>query len=371
MTEKQGATNSQIFSKLKVRVPSNTYPIYFSSNYLHKTGSIIRDHLADTQKAFVISDDNVFPLYGEKLMKSLTEAGFSVSSATIPAGEASKTLDNAALLLDKLVEQELERSSVVVSLGGGVVGDLAGFVAATYMRGINFVQVPTSLLAQVDSSIGGKVAVNHPRGKNLIGAFYQPRLVLIDVATLSTLKEEDFLSGLGEVIKHGVGFDYDYWQFLQQNRDNILALEESSLARMIAGSCQIKKNIVEQDEKEKGVRAKLNLGHTIAHALESLTNYNKYSHGQAVALGLLAESHLAARMGLLSSDLVREIKSTIEDFNLPSKIPEQLTGPKILAALRQDKKSYQGKVTLALPTDKGECQLIRDWQEEDLLEILP
>ena len=402
--------NKDSLEKMMVNIPDQAYPIYFTSDYLNRCGELLRLHLPETQKAFIISDDNVFPLYGSQLITSLESQGFEVSSGTIKPGEASKTLEVAAGFYDDLIEQNFERNSVVISLGGGVVGDLAGFVAATYMRGINFVQVPTSLLAQVDSSIGGKVAVNHPRGKNIIGAFYQPELVFIDVTTLSTLAEREFISGMGEIIKHGVGFNYDYLKFLQQNAAEIQQQNPDLLLQMIYGSCNIKRKIVEQDEKEKGLRARLNLGHSVAHALETLTDYTRLTHGEAVAIGLAQEARLAEKMELISSVLIEEIIATLQQYHLPVELPlssagseakspstasaeasqqdptlaagkstgenpGEITAPKIsasdiLKAMASDKKSFQGKVSLALPSGPGKCQIIRDWQEEDLLEVL-
>ncbi len=361
--------------KMTVNIPGQAYPIYFTSGYLSRCGDLLRQHLPETRKVFIISDDNVFPLYGSQLIASLEEHGFTVSSGTIRPGEASKTLETAAGFFDELIEQHFERNSVIISLGGGVVGDLAGFVAATYMRGIKFVQVPTSLLAQVDSSIGGKVAVNHPRGKNIIGAFHQPELVFIDVATLSTLAEREFITGMGEIIKHGVGFNYDYLKFLQQNAAEIQQQNPDLLLQMIYGSCNIKRKIVEEDEKEKGPRARLNLGHSVAHALETLTDYTHLTHGEAVAIGLVQEARLAEKLELISSDLVQEIITTLQQYSLPVELPSGASGDKIpardiLTAMASDKKSFQGKVSLALPSDPGECQIIRDWQEEDLLQIL-
>lgn len=352
--------------KILVNLKERKYPIFIGDGLLQKTGELLRERLKNTRRVFIISDKNVFPLYGKKIIESLEKSNFKVKKALIEPGETSKNLETASHFYDCFIENRLERNSAVISLGGGVVGDLAGFAAATYMRGINFVQIPTSLLAQVDSSIGGKVAVNHPRGKNLVGDFHQPSLVITDVSTLNTLPKREFISGMAEVIKHGLGFNKDYFNYINSNRSTIMELNKAVLANLIYGSCQIKKEIVERDVKERDVRSKLNLGHTIAHALENVTEYRKYNHGEAVAIGLFYETALSARLGLGEDELTEKIKKTLQAFSLPTTMPEDIKTENIIEAINYDKKMENGKVEFSLPAGIGRVITTSDWSKEDL-----
>ncbi|AZR74178.1 3-dehydroquinate synthase [Anoxybacter fermentans] len=356
--------------KLTIYLKERSYPIFIGDNFLHKLGELIKNLIPKARRSFVISNTTVFPLYGEIVMKSLEDVDLNPGSGLISDGEEYKSLDTASNIYDQLIEHQMDRSSVVISLGGGVVGDLAGFVAATYMRGIPFVQVPTTLLAQVDSSIGGKVAVNHPAGKNLIGAFYQPRLVLIDVATLKTLAREELIAGMAEIIKHGMILDADYFNWIEENLDKILNLDPSVLIQLIYGSCRIKGQVVEADEKEENLRAILNFGHTVGHALEVVTHYKRYRHGEAVAIGMVIATRLAEYMGMINEDNVKRLVQLLDRTSLPTQLPPDISSTAILEAIKQDKKSFQGKVRMILPTAIGQVHITDKWCEQDLIEIM-
>ena len=355
-----------IKEKITMNLINDNYDIIIGNDLIKKSGELIRENIKNTEKIFIISDDNVFPLYGNKLIKSLENQGFKVYKKIIKAGEKSKNLNTVSKLYNSLINKTIERDSTVISLGGGVVGDLAGFIAATYMRGINFVQIPTTLLAQVDSSIGGKVAVNHPKAKNLIGNFYQPSLVISDVKTLETLEKREFISGMGEVIKHGYGFSRDYFNYINSNKKDIMNLENDILIKLIYGSCQIKKEIVEKDEKDKGIRAKLNLGHTIGHALEKITKFSKYSHGEAVAIGLIYETKLSQELGLIKSDILKKIRNSLQSFSLADDFKESIKAEEIINAIKYDKKLKKGKVVFSLPRAIGDIIITSDYTEDDL-----
>jgi len=287
--------------------------------------------------AYLISDDQVFPLYGERVKKSLRDAGFIVDAVVVPHGETSKSMAVAMRIYDFLVLHRAERNQAIVALGGGVVGDLAGFVAATFLRGMPLVQVPTSLMAMVDSSIGGKVAVNHPEGKNLIGAFYQPRMVLSDAQMLTTLPERELASGWAEVIKHGLIRDADYFRFLEQSAGKLIELAREATTEAIQRSAAIKAAVVSEDEKESGLRTILNYGHTIAHGLETATNYERMLHGEAVAVGMMGAGQIAEKLGLLNGEALARQRSLLQAFNLPTAYPGADPGA-VMRAMELDKK---------------------------------
>jgi 3-dehydroquinate synthase len=297
----------------------------------------------------IISDTNVAPRYGKAAHASLAKAGFDPTLITIPAGETAKRLKTVAACYDQLAAQRLERKSFVVALGGGVVGDLAGFVAATYLRGVAFVQVPTTLLAQVDSSVGGKVGLNLKAGKNLVGAFYQPRLVLCDLRTLASLPMREYRSGLAEVIKYGIIYDAGLFQRLERDLTRLLRRDPRTLAAVIARCCEIKAEVVRQDETESGLRAILNFGHTLGHALEAISHYGRYLHGEAIAIGQVAAARLSARLLGLPTSEVGRIEDIFRRTGLPTHA--KLNAPqrqKLLAAMRLDKKVAGGEVKFVL-----------------------
>lgn len=303
----------------------------------------------------VITDRHVGPRYGQTALQSLQQAGFDPVLISVPAGETAKSLKTVASCYEQLAAHRLERSSFIVALGGGVVGDLAGFVAATYLRGIAFVQVPTTLLAQVDSSVGGKVGVNLPAGKNLVGAFYQPRLVLCDLATLATLPEREFRAGLAEVIKYGIIYDPRLFTLVERDLDKLLRLEPMVLGQVVGRCCEIKAEVVRADETESGLRAMLNFGHTIGHALEAIGRYGKYLHGEAIAIGQVAAARLShAMLGAPERDC-RRIERLFERVGLPTRVklrPSQMAA--LLRAMRLDKKVRDGELRFVLIQRLGE-----------------
>lgn len=329
-----------------VELGENSYNIFIG----HELDKQIKEFCRNSSfsaKALIISDTNVAPLYAEELKALLAESGLEAKVAVVPAGEGSKSLQQAEKLLTKCIEFGMDRKSPVFALGGGVVGDLAGFVAATYMRGVPFIQVPTSLLAQVDSSVGGKVAVNHPLGKNLIGAFYQPKAVFMNLGWLKTLPKREIYTGLGEVIKYGIIYDAEFFQFLADNGKAVLSLEGSVAAHITARSCEIKAEVVSQDEKEAGLRAILNFGHTMAHAIEKNTGYAKYNHGEAVAIGMVCAARISQAMGMLSREDTARIEQMIEALQLPVKA-EGCQIDTLYEAIFHDKKTVGGQVKWVL-----------------------
>jgi 3-dehydroquinate synthase len=305
----------------------------------------------------VISDSNVSRRYGKAAERSLKQAGFEPFLITVPAGEKSKRLFTVQRCYDRLAEHRLERHSFVVALGGGVVGDLAGFVAATYLRGIPFVQVPTTLLAQVDSSVGGKVGVNLKAGKNLVGAFYQPRLVLCDLETLDSLPVREYRSGLAEVIKYGIIYDAGLFASLERDLTKLMHHDPEILATVIARCCEIKAEVVGQDETETGLRAILNFGHTVGHGLEAISHYGKYLHGEAISLGQVIAARLSRKVLGLPAAEVERITHLLESAGLPTRL--KLTAsqmPRLFAAMKLDKKVRGGEIKFVLARQIGQVE---------------
>jgi len=333
---------------VKVPLGTRSYSIYIGTGLLEELGPRCA-RLGLGKRCAVVSDRNVAPLYADSAHQSLRAAGFEPVRVVVPAGETAKTLRTVQLCYNQLAAHRLERTSFIVALGGGVVGDLAGFLAATYLRGIAFVQVPTTLLAAVDSSVGGKVGVNLTAGKNLVGAFYQPRLVLCDLATFHTLPEREYRAGLAEVIKYGVIYDAALFKRLERDMPTLLARRPETLAAVIARCCQIKADVVAKDETEGGLRQILNFGHTIGHALEAISRYGKYVHGEAVAIGMVAAAHIsAALLGLPQNDADRIIR-LLERAGLP--VSMRLTRThrrKLFDAMRLDKKVRGGQIRFVL-----------------------
>jgi 3-dehydroquinate synthase len=272
-------------------------------------------------------------------------------------------------IYESLLKAKLDRKSVLIALGGGVIGDITGFAASTYMRGIDFIQIPTTLLAQVDSSVGGKTGVNHPLGKNMIGAFWQPRLVWIDTATLESLPRREFLSGLGEVVKYGVIWDEDFFAYLEANSDKILRLDKEALTYIIRRSCEIKSEVVSKDEREAGLRAILNYGHTIGHAIETITGYKKYLHGEAVAIGMYMEARLSHQLGLIEKKAVARIKALIASYELPSEMPYGIQINDLMEKMQIDKKTVGGKMHFVLPEKVGSVRIHSEIKSEDIKKL--
>ena len=328
---------------LSVNLAENSYDIVIERGALASLGQRCSS-VGMKGVAAVISNPTVAALYGAVVQESLAAAGFTVAQIEIPDGEEFKNSTTLNQLYDELLAAGVDRGSFVVALGGGVVGDVAGYAAATWMRGIPFVQVPTTLLAQVDSSVGGKTGIDHPKGKNLIGAFYQPRLVLIDVDTLATLDQRQFRAGLAEVIKYGVAIDLQFFEFIEANGDAILAMEPDVLIEIIHRCCQLKAQVVESDEKEAGLRAILNYGHTLGHAFESISGYRTLVHGEAVAIGMMLAARVSAAEGLCSQNEIARITALITQCGLSVEIPHY-DRQQLLNAVAADKKSKGGSIT--------------------------
>ena len=352
-----------------VETATQSYPVFVGYGLLDRLGEKMRQ-AALSGRAIIISDDNVFSLYGSKVEGILKDAGFAVNSFVVPPGEETKSTDYAIKIYDFLVEHRAERDDIIIALGGGMVGDLAGFVAATFLRGVFWVQVPTSLIAMVDASIGGKVGVNHPEGKNLIGAFYQPNLVLADPQTLTTLPQRELTSGWAEVIKHGMILDKEFLEFLETNINKLTKLEPEALTRAVVRSAAIKSQVVNQDEKEReGKRAILNYGHTIAHGLEATTQYNCFLHGEAVAIGMMGAAKLSQRLGLLPSAAVERQQVLLQKFGLPM-VFSGLDLTEITRAMELDKKTKEKAIRWVLLQDIGRTVIRNDVPQKEVLAVL-
>ncbi|HAG50392.1 MAG: 3-dehydroquinate synthase [Deltaproteobacteria bacterium GWC2_42_51] len=345
-----------------VNLGERSYPILIGRGNLNLIGEVIKDRGLKGQVA-CITNPTVGGLYGDKVISSLRNAGFDAYKIDIPDGEEYKSLEWASNIYDKLIEHKMERQNPIIALGGGVIGDIAGFVAATYLRGVPFIQAPTTLLAQVDSSVGGKTAVNHKKGKNLIGAFYQPELVLIDIEALKTLEERDLRAGLAEVVKYGIIRDAQFFSYLENNYKDILNLGDG-LIHAINTSCRLKAEVVEEDERETGIRAILNFGHTFGHAIEAVTNYKELKHGEAVAIGMAAAARLSFRLGLCKKDVYERIEGLLVKIGLPVRISDvsfvqsrKFSGRDFFRALELDKKMIGGKIKFILTKDIGRVAL--------------
>lgn len=353
--------------KIHVRLGERGYDIVISHD---STGFVnfVRGCVSGNS-ALVVTDENVAG-HALTIIEQLKQAGVRANLAVRPAGEAQKSLTVAAGLYDQLIDLPADRSTLVVAVGGGVIGDLAGFVAATYARGLRLLMVPTTLLAMVDSSVGGKVAVNHPRAKNMIGVFHQPIGVWIDAAFLETLPEREFRSGLAEVVKYGVIMDADFFAFLEKNCDRILARETQALHAIIGRCCRLKADVVEKDEREEsGLRAILNYGHTFAHAFETAAGYGGWLHGEAVAAGMVCASQLAERRGLIGAEVTQRQVQLLRAFHLPI-APLDWPIDDLLATMRSDKKAVAGQMRFILPRRLGEVALFADVPEADVIAVL-
>jgi 3-dehydroquinate synthase len=355
---------------VNVNLAERSYDIEIGVS-MSSAGDRLRD-LGFGRKIAVVTNPNVKKLYGKPLIDSLKAADFLVMSIEVPDGEQYKNLDWVNAVYTALLTNGFDRKSALVALGGGVIGDLTGFAAATFMRGIPFVQVPTTLLAMVDSSVGGKTGVNHPMGKNMIGAFYQPKKVLMDLSTLKTLPKEELLSGMAEVIKYGVISDPSFFDYLENNREKILALDDETLVHIIRLSCGIKAEVVSRDEREGGLRAILNYGHTVGHAIETAENYSM-RHGDAVAIGMVYASELAHATGLCDDSVPVRVSQLVRAYGLPADLGALARRPsaaELMDAMQIDKKAEGGKIKFVLPKRIGEVVVTRDWEESHLRDIL-
>ncbi|MDB5313623.1 MAG: aroB [Gemmataceae bacterium] len=355
---------------VRVNLGPRAYDIALSTADPAGVGPFTRARLPKSKLALVVADANTAS-HGRAVEAGLKEAGFRTALGVIPAGEGSKSLAEAGRLYDALYEMAADRQTAVVAVGGGVVGDLAGFVAATYNRGLPLVMVPTTLLAMVDSSVGGKTGVNHPKGKNLIGAFHQPAGVWIDTAYLSTLPDREFLSGLAEVVKYGVILDAGFFEYLEATAAEVRARKPDALVSIVARSCRLKADVVEKDEREEtGLRAVLNYGHTFAHAFETVGGYGGWLHGEAVAAGMMCASRLAERHGLIGPELSRRQRALLAAFSLPTRPLPGWPVDALVAVMRRDKKAAGGQLRFILPTRLGEVKLFDDVPESLVREVL-
>ena len=350
---------------IRVDLSTDGYDIVIGRSTLDQVGPMMRGFKL-TDQALVITNPGVRSLYGDVVETSLRGAGFEPAMIEVPDGEAQKSLEWASRLYDAMLDHRMDRQSPVIALGGGVIGDLTGFVAATYMRGIPFIQVPTSLLAQVDASVGGKVAVDHPQGKNLIGAFYQPKLVLISLNALNSLSDRELRAGMAEVIKYGMIADGNLFEYIDQHLPLILNRDAEALAHIVARSCEIKADVVAEDEREQGRRAILNFGHTMGHAIET---YTGLLHGEAVAIGMVYAARIAERMKILNSAYVEQLIRLIERTDLPTHY-DGLDIETIMATMRHDKKTVGGRLRFILPNRIGDVELRDDVPEEEIRAVM-
>ena len=348
--------------EIRVELGDRSYTIRVQMGLLDKVGFL----LPRASKVVIVTDSNVGPLYAERAGYSISKAGYNARTITIAAGEDHKNRESLELIYDEMLEFGLDRSSLVVALGGGVVGDIAGFAAATFMRGIAYAQVPTTLLADVDSSVGGKTAIDHPRGKNMIGAFHQPSAVIIDPATLRTLPEEEIAAGMAEVIKYGVIRDAEFFAYLEARAQDIKGLEAGAVEHVITVCCRIKAEVVAADEREAGLRAILNYGHTMGHALEAATGYGRYRHGEAVAIGMNMAAKIARAMGMVSDEFVARQARLIAAFDLPLDPPDDVGLERLIESARADKKARGGRVRFVLPERIGSV-IISDAVTDDVV----
>ena len=346
--------------------PDRSYPLIVERGVIDGVGSALAAimgiaegdagaSIATDRRCAIVTNPFVGRLYGDRLRAGLDEAGFSHFTIELGDGEEFKTLAEASSLYDRLIEERFERGGLLIALGGGVVGDMTGFVAATYQRGIPYVQVPTTLLAQVDSSVGGKTAVNHPKGKNLIGAFYQPRAVFIDPLLLKTLEKREFGAGMAEVIKYGVIWNEGFFNYLADFRDDIVAFGKP-LDRVIERACEIKANIVSEDEREAGLRSILNFGHTFGHAIEAATGYTRFKHGEAIAIGMVMAAVFSERLGKCAAGVADRVRGLLSSFDLPV----EATGLKaedLMEAMLLDKKVVGGRMRFVLVKELGKVAL--------------
>lgn len=351
-----------------VETATQRYPIFVGYGLLDKLGEELKK-VSSSRVAIVISDENVSRLYGDRVEKVLRNAGFAVNSFVVPPGEETKSINTAIDIYNFLIKKRVERDDILIALGGGMIGDLAGFVAATYLRGIPWIQVPTSLIAMVDASIGGKVAVNHPVGKNLIGAFYQPKFVLADTRALATLPERELTSGWAEVVKYGLILDKEFFEFLESNVDRLTKLEQGAVNEAIIHSASLKAQVVSQDEKERGQRIILNYGHTIAHGLEAATRYIGFLHGEAVAIGMMGAAKLSQRLGILPASVVKRQQSLLRKFGLPTAF-FGINLAEIAKATEVDKKTRAKGIRWVLLEGIGKTAIRASVPQQDVLAVL-
>ncbi|GAA5443527.1 3-dehydroquinate synthase [Microbulbifer sp. NBRC 101763] len=352
---------------LNVELGERSYPIIIGSQLLGDSQYLLP--YIRGQQICIVTNETVAPLYLEQLLKGLSSFD-KVDVVELPDGESFKTLDTLNRIFDTLLEQRHNRTTTLIALGGGVVGDMCGFAAACYQRGVDFIQVPTTLLAQVDSSVGGKTGVNHPLGKNMIGAFYQPRLVLADMDTLVTLPDREFSAGIAEVIKYGLICDEPFFSWIEQNIDALLSRDPQALAYAVDRCCRDKAEVVASDEREAGRRAILNFGHTFGHAIEAVQGYGRWLHGEAVAAGMVMALELSRLQGDVDDDLLKRVRSLLAKAQLPQQSPADMTVDHFLQAMQVDKKVVDGKLRLVLLRALGNAKVVDDTPREKVIEAL-
>lgn len=348
--------------QLNLDLGTNSYPIYIGQDLLSQS-DYLTQHINGKQ-VMIVTNTTVAPLYLDKVQALLDN--YTVATVILPDGEEYKTLDTVNQIFTALLEARFDRSCTLIALGGGVVGDMTGYAAASYQRGVNFIQIPTTLLSQVDSSVGGKTGVNHALGKNMIGAFYQPKCVLIDVDTLDTLDDQQYSAGMAEVIKYGLLGNIDFLTYLQNNIEALMARDKIFIIETVYQSCADKAAIVAQDELESGKRALLNFGHTFGHALENTLGYGVYLHGEAVAVGMLMASKLSALEGLITDKDTQQVKELLQKANLPITINSKIDYQDFTNAMRVDKKAINGEVRLVLMCQLGQAFISTDYQPHNL-----
>lgn len=351
---------------LTVELGERSYPIFIQANHLNDP-TFIKVHIT-TKKVVVVTNDVVNPLYFSVVSQALVD--YEVSKIVVPDGEQYKNLQSFEMVISKLLGMSAGRDTTLIALGGGVIGDLTGFVAASFQRGIPFIQIPTTLLSQVDSSVGGKTAVNHPLGKNMIGAFYQPKAVLIDTNSLSSLPKREFAAGMAEVIKYGVIYDPDFFLWLEKNQHAIQQQTLTALQYMIARCCEIKAEIVAIDERESGLRAILNLGHTFGHAIEAEKGYGNWLHGEAVSAGIVLACSVATKMNWLKASEFSRVDSLLQAFDLPTIAPSDMTYDDFVRHMRHDKKVQSGQLFFVIPKGIGKAVVTNEISEEVLRAVL-
>ncbi|MEC9190330.1 MAG: 3-dehydroquinate synthase [Pseudomonadota bacterium] len=352
----------KIIKKIKVDLGARSYPIIIG-NGIYGNKNLYKN--SNPKNSILVSTKKI-----KNLKKSSIPKKFYNSEILIGDGENFKNLNSCESIYKNLLKNKYSRDCCLLAYGGGVIGDITGYVAATYLRGVNFIQVPTTLLSMVDSSVGGKTGVNHSLGKNMIGAFYQPQSVIIDLDSLKTLPKKQFSAGMAEVIKYGVIYDKQFFEWLEKNKKKIISLDRVSLAKIIATSCKIKAEIVAKDEKESGIRAILNLGHTFGHAIEKNIGYGRWTHGAAVACGMVIASELSEKLGKLSKNDLNRIKNLLSYFDLPIKLPKKINASKLYEAMKNDKKVLNNKIRLIIPKKIGECFISDKVSKSNILKTL-
>lgn len=353
---------------LNVDLDDRSYPIYIGTGLLDQADLISRH--VHGRSALVVTNSTVAPLYLEPVQKALVTANIRHDELILEDGEQHKTLASVETVIDLLLSNRHDRHTTVIALGGGVVGDIAGFAASIYQRGVNFIQIPTTLLSQVDSSVGGKTGVNHPLGKNMIGAFFQPQCVIADIGTLNTLPARELSAGLAEVIKYGLICDADFFKWLEGNIAGLSNLDQDLLAQAVLVSCQNKARVVEQDERESGLRAILNLGHTFGHAIETVMGYGKWLHGEAVAAGMVMAIDLSIREGRIDEEVRQRGVALLQQAGLPVIPPKDISVEQYLKAMSIDKKAVDGQIKLVLLNAIGEAFVSADYNQDKLLQTL-